>query len=176
MGGTDLEAREMGSGLTLNPYLALLGKIILPLWVFVSLMEKIRVLIFKFWWLYIYFYGYLLGNPGGSVGKESTCNAEVSGAKGSIPGSGRSPGGGHGNPLQYPCLENPMNRGAWQATVHGIAKSDMTEVTEHAHTWLFIYKRNILPVSQIWQKKTSKYYGLCCRKSSWVDPCDWWII
>ena len=40
-----------------------------------------------------------------------------------IPGSGRSPGGGHGNPLQYSCLENPMDRGAWQATVHGVAKS-----------------------------------------------------
>ena len=42
---------------------------------------------------------------------------------GSIPGSGRSPGGGHGNPLQYFCLENPMDRGAWWATVHGVAKS-----------------------------------------------------
>ena len=47
----------------------------------------------------------------------------------SIPGLGRSPGGGNGNPLQYSCLENPMERGAWQATVHGIAESDMTEVT-----------------------------------------------
>ena len=42
---------------------------------------------------------------------------------GSIPLSGRSPGGGDGNPLQYSCLENPMDRGAWQATVHGVAKS-----------------------------------------------------
>ena len=42
---------------------------------------------------------------------------------GSIPGSGRSPGGGHGHPLQYSCLENPKDRGAWQATVHGVAKS-----------------------------------------------------
>ena len=42
---------------------------------------------------------------------------------GSIPGLGRSPGGGHGNPLQYSLLENPMDRGAWQATVHGVAKS-----------------------------------------------------
>ena len=42
---------------------------------------------------------------------------------GSIPGLGRSPGGGHGNPLQYFCLENPMDRGAWQATVYGVAKS-----------------------------------------------------
>ena len=42
---------------------------------------------------------------------------------GSIPGSGRSSGGGHGNPLQYSCLENPMDRGAWRATVHEVAKS-----------------------------------------------------
>ena len=41
----------------------------------------------------------------------------------SIPGSGRSPGGGHGNPLQYSCLENPMDRGAWWAVIHGVAKS-----------------------------------------------------
>ena len=44
-------------------------------------------------------------------------------AAGSIPGWERSPGGGHGNPLQYSCLENPMDRGAWRATVHGVAKS-----------------------------------------------------
>ena len=43
-----------------------------------------------------------------------------------IPGSGRCPGGGHGNPLQYFCLKNLINRGAWQATVHGVADSDMT--------------------------------------------------
>ena len=50
---------------------------------------------------------------------------------GSILGSGRSPGGGHGNPLQYSCLENPIDRGAWWATVGGVAESqsDMTEVT-----------------------------------------------
>ena len=52
--------------------------------------------------------------------------------KGSIPGSGRSPGGGHGNPLQYSCLENPIDRGAWRATVHRVAESDMTEMIEYA--------------------------------------------
>ena len=50
---------------------------------------------------------------------------------GSIPGLGRSTGGGHGNPLQYCCLENPMDRGAWRATVQGLKELDMTEATEH---------------------------------------------
>ena len=54
-----------------------------------------------------------------SVGKESACSA---GDLGSIPGSGRSPGEGNGYPLQYSCLENSMDRGAWQTTVHGVAK------------------------------------------------------
>ena len=56
-------------------------------------------------------------------GNESTGNAADAGDVGSIPGSSRSPGGGNGNLLQYSCLENPMNRGAWRATVHGVAKS-----------------------------------------------------
>ena len=58
--------------------------------------------------------------PGGSDGKASTYNA---GDPGSIPASGRSPGEGNGNPLQYSCLENSMDGGAWWATVHGIAKT-----------------------------------------------------
>ena len=62
----------------------------------------------------------ICGFPGGSDDKESACPV---GDLGSIAGSGRSPGGGHGNPLQYSCLENPTDRGAWQATVHGVAKS-----------------------------------------------------
>ena len=55
--------------------------------------------------------------------KESTCNAGAPGNTGSIPGLGRSPGGGYGNPLQYSCLENLMVRGPWQAPVHTVAKS-----------------------------------------------------
>ena len=57
------------------------------------------------------------------VVKNLPANAGDISDAGSIPGSGRSPGGGHGNPLQYSCLENPMDRGTWQATVHGVAKS-----------------------------------------------------
>ena len=65
-----------------------------------------------------------LGFPCGSDGKELVCNV---GDLGSIPGLGRSPGGGHGNLLQYTCLENPMPRRAWWATVHGVTKLHMTE-------------------------------------------------
>ena len=61
-----------------------------------------------------------MGFPGGSDGKESACNA---GDLGLIPGLGRSPGEGNGYPLQYSCLENSTDRGAWQATVHGVTKN-----------------------------------------------------
>ena len=56
-------------------------------------------------------------------GKESTCNAGATGDMGQVPGPGKSPGGGHGNPLQYSFLENPMDRGAGWATVHRVTKS-----------------------------------------------------
>ena len=59
----------------------------------------------------------------GSMGKESTCNAGAVGDVGSIPGSERSPEGGNGNQLQYSCLEKSMDGGAWQVTVHGVAKT-----------------------------------------------------
>ena len=61
----------------------------------------------------------LLGFPGGSAGKESSCNA---GDLGSVPGLGRCLGGRNGNPRQYSCLENPMDKADWQATFHGVAK------------------------------------------------------
>ena len=64
------------------------------------------------------------GFPGGASGKEPACKCRLDVRDtGSIPGLGRSPGGGHGNPLQYSGLENPMDRGAWRATFHGVAKS-----------------------------------------------------
>ena len=62
--------------------------------------------------------------PGISVVKNPPANA---GDSNLIPGLGRSPGEGNGNPLQYSCLENPMNRGDWWSKVHGVAESDMTE-------------------------------------------------
>ena len=66
----------------------------------------------------------LVGFPGGSDGKESACKA---GDLGLIPGLGRSPGEGNGNPHQYSCLENPMDRGAWRVQSMGSQESDMTE-------------------------------------------------
>ena len=71
-------------------------------------------------------------HPGGSDGKESACNV---GQLGSIPGSGSSLGEGNGNPLQYSYLENPMDRGAWQATVHGVTKSRTQLSNYHTHTF-----------------------------------------
>ena len=74
-----------------------------------------------------------MGFPGNSVVKNPPANAGDIRDTVSIPGSGRSPGGGHGNPPQYSCLENPMDRGAWWATVHWVTESDMTErLSTHA--------------------------------------------
>ena len=77
---------------------------------------------------------YEMGFDDGSAGKESACNAGDTGDVDSIPGSGISSRGGHGNPLQYSCLENLMDGGAWRATVHRVTKSqsDTTEATERA--------------------------------------------
>ena len=73
-----------------------------------------------------------MGFPGGAVVKNLPAKAGDTRDVGLIPGSGRSPGEGHGNRLQYSCLENPMDRGAWRATVHRSQKS--WDMTEHAHT------------------------------------------
>ena len=78
-----------------------------------------------------------LGFPGGSEVKASASNA---GDPGSIPGLGRSPGEGNGNPLQYSCLENPMDGGAWWATVHGITKS-RTRLSDFTFTSLSLSSR-----------------------------------
>ena len=70
------------------------------------------------------YYSYLSGGiPDGSAGEKSACNSGDTRDAGSIPGLERPLGGGNGNPLQYSCLENPMDRGAWWAAVHGFAKS-----------------------------------------------------
>ena len=87
------------------------------------------------------------GLPHDSDAEESACNA---GDLGSIPESGRSPGEGNSNPLQYSCLENPMHRGAWWATVHGVAKS-WTQLSEQE------------PLSQFFPNAASYKYALHCH-------------
>ena len=75
-------------------------------------------------------------------GKASACNARDPGW---IPELGRSPGGGNGKPLQYSCLENPMDRGAWRAAVYGGHKElDMIEATEHAHTRMTTIQQHVM--------------------------------
>ena len=80
------------------------------------------------------------GFPPSSVGKESACNA---GDLGSIPGSGRSPGEGNGNPLQFSCLENPMDKGAWRATVHGVARVGHDLATKPPPP-CYVYRRTVI--------------------------------
>ena len=80
-----------------------------------------------------------IGFPGGTVVKNSPASAGIIRDMGLIPGLGRLPGEGNGNPLQYSCLENPMDRGVWRATVHGVAKSWIRLRTQCTHTdlhWL----------------------------------------
>ena len=81
------------------------------------------------------------GFPRSSVGKEYACNA---GDLGSIPGLGRCPGKGNGNPLRYSCLENPTDRGAWQATVHGVTRVRYDLTTKPQTKWKIAYENRSL--------------------------------
>ena len=100
------------------------GQITSPLWVSVSYEQNIIAtrLLVQFSMIID-----LKGNVVLLVVKNLPANAGYVGDADSVPGSGRSPGKGNNNPLQYSCLENPMDRGAWWAIVHGVAESDMTE-------------------------------------------------
>ena len=88
----------------------------------------------------------ILGFPCNSVGKESACNA---GNLGSIPGLGRSPGEGNGNPLQYACLENSMDGGAWWATVHRVARVGYILVLSFLRAILFSHKNGFLNITSL---------------------------
>ena len=104
-------------------------------------------------------------SPCGSDGKESACNA---GDPGSIPGLGRSPGEGNGNPLQYSCLENLMDRGAWRATVHGVTKS---------RTWLsdftFHFPLSFLPHKRCVGEGNGNPLQYSCLENH-MDGGAWW--
>ena len=90
----------------------------------------LNVFIFNRWFL-----PYIKASQEALVVKNTPANAGDVIDVGLIPGSGRSPGGGHSNPVQYSFVENPMDRGAWRATVHrSHTESDTSEATEHAHT------------------------------------------
>ena len=91
--------------------------------------------------------------PGGSEGKASACKA---GDLGLIPGCGRSPGEGNGNPLQYSCLENPMDRVAWWATVHGVAKSRtrQSDFTFFYSFSMFLVLQLCMLSSEDWKERT----------------------
>ena len=111
------------------------------------------------------------GFPGGAVVKNPPANAGDARDMGLIPGSGRSPGGGNGNPLQYSCLENPMDRGAWQATIYGVAKSQ-----KQLSNWVILwFRRNI--DSFRWPKYVSHIYLVFIHSSRFPKPLElpkWW--
>ena len=112
------------------------------------------------------------GFPGSSVCKEPACNAGNAREMGSIPRSGRSPGGGHSNPIQYSCLENPMDWGAWQATVHGITKrgtwmKQLSEAQPGAQTQMK------WPSWEGWQAESTKGITNYTLESDW-DGCWPW--
>ena len=102
------------------------------MWIITKVLTEfiiILLLLFMFWFLGCEVCG-ILGFPGGSVVKNPPAKA---GDVGLTPGLGRSPGGGNGNPLQYSCLENPVDRGAWRSMLCGVAKSQ-TQLSDWAHT------------------------------------------
>ena len=89
----------------------------------------------------------------------------------SIPESGRSPGGGHGKPLQYSCLENPMDNGSWQATVHGVTKSQ---------TWLKLLSMHCQRFSVFWPCKCLSLSSSYLARAQWISCCcvvwlDSWV-
>ena len=90
------------------------------------------------------YYLFLYGLPWWLSGKEPTCQCRRHrGDPGLIPGSGRSPGEGNGNPLQYSCLGNPMDKGSWRATVHELQRVGHNLTSDHKHDLFFIDKFRI---------------------------------
>ena len=120
------------------------------------------------------------GFPHGSVGKESTCNAGNTGDLDLIPGSGRSPGGGHDNPPHYSCLKNLMDRGSWRAAVHRVTRvghnwSNLAQTHMHA-PWKKSYDKSCQGVKKQRHHFPNKVY----KVKAMVFPtvmygCESWI-
>ena len=115
------------------------------------------------------------GFPGGSEVKVSASNV---GDPGLIPGSGRSPGEGNGNPLQYPCLENPMDGGAWWATVHGVAKSRtrlsyFTFTCSNTYNVISKIQRNLPEGKRTWKMTELKWGRRCSLKAESLFSQSW---
>ena len=124
---------------------------------------------------------YFGGFPGGSHGKEFPCNVED---LGSIPSLGRSPGGEHGNPLQYFCLGNPMDRGAWRAAIHGVAKSwtqfsDWARAHRNTHTYVIRCMYYTISPPYLWtlnlQIQRASYYTIYTihKGQLYITICVW---
>ena len=135
---------------------------------------------------------YLETFPGGASGKEPACQCRLDlRLTSSIPGSGRFPGEGNGNPLQYPCLENPRDRGAWQATVHGVTRSwtwlkQLSTAWHGKETrglpWWLSGKESTCPCRrQVWslgrkdplEKEKTTQSSILARKIPWTEEPGW---
>ena len=106
--------------------------------------------------------------------KNLSVNAEDAGDAGSIPGLGRSPGGGHGNPLQCSCLENPMDRETWWATVHGVAKN-RTRLKRHTHIQesaapLFLIQQQLREGRKPLEKEERSFH--CLFTGLWISALN----
>ena len=110
------------------------------------------------------------GFPGGSVVKSPPASAGDTGDSGSTPGLGRSPGGGHGNPLQYSCLMNPMDRRAWRATLHAVAKSRTRLKQLSTHTQHRPMRKQCLQKFLHEVRRKRVYTAYSCR---WISAGDW---
>ena len=106
-----------------------------------------------------------MGFPGGTVGKESVFSTGDTRDTGSVPGSGRSPGGGNGNPLQHSCLDNPTDRGAWWDRVHGIA---MSWTWLNMSTPVYIWPNSIFTKYQWWHTIPFE----TARQGFWICDCS----